>query len=319
MSLPSQTESGLAVGGHVAVDVAERDQVRGEVRHLDADGLLAGDRGEDADLGGRERVAEVVLELRDLRHLGARRELELVARDARAGDLADDRRLDAEVREAGDERLARRAALARRSGPRPASSVEQRAVRQLVLGRRTSATSKSESCVSSVLLLRRQASRGRQRNSATAGGVGDEVGVVVHDVDGRPRARARVRGRLGSGSAPARGVGAGSRAAGRAVEARRTAWPERRRIAPSEAPVRKSTPASGEQDAEDRRARRCRAPSATSHSSRRRPSRRARVPSVSIRPSDRRARARAGTGRRRRARCASRSARRAGTSTTGAR
>ena len=51
----------------LAVDVAERDEVRGEVRHLDADCLLARDRREDADLGRRERVAEVVAELGDLR------------------------------------------------------------------------------------------------------------------------------------------------------------------------------------------------------------------------------------------------------------
>ena len=56
MSLPSQTESGLAVAGSGVEDVAERDEVRREVRQLDADRLLAGDRREDADLGRRERV-----------------------------------------------------------------------------------------------------------------------------------------------------------------------------------------------------------------------------------------------------------------------
>ena len=63
------------------------------------DGLLARDRREDPDLGRRERVREVVLERRDLRHLRAGRELQLVAGDPRAGDLADDGRVDAEVRE----------------------------------------------------------------------------------------------------------------------------------------------------------------------------------------------------------------------------
>ena len=90
----------------VVVDVAERDEVRREVRHLDADRLLARDRREDADLGRRERVGEVVLERGDLRDLRARRELELVARHARAGDLADERRVDAEVRERLHERVA---------------------------------------------------------------------------------------------------------------------------------------------------------------------------------------------------------------------
>src|SRR5919198_673560 len=74
MSLPSQTESGLA-----------------------ACRLLAGNRRQDPDFRRRERVREVVLQRGDLRDLGARRELELVARHARAGDLAADLRLDAEV------------------------------------------------------------------------------------------------------------------------------------------------------------------------------------------------------------------------------
>ena len=42
---------------------------------------------------------------RDLGDLRSRRELQLVACDARAGDLADDGRLDAEVRECLDEKL----------------------------------------------------------------------------------------------------------------------------------------------------------------------------------------------------------------------
>ena len=68
-----------------------------QVGHLDADGLLAGDRRQDADLGRGERVGEVVAQRRDLADLRARRELELVARDARAGDGADQAGLDAEV------------------------------------------------------------------------------------------------------------------------------------------------------------------------------------------------------------------------------
>ena len=41
-------------------EIAERDEVGRAVGHLDADRLLAGDRREDADLGRRERVGEVV-------------------------------------------------------------------------------------------------------------------------------------------------------------------------------------------------------------------------------------------------------------------
>ena len=73
--------------------------LRREVRHLDADRLLARDRGEDADLRRRQRVREVVLQARDLGDLRPRRQLELVADDPRAGDLPDHGRLDAEVRE----------------------------------------------------------------------------------------------------------------------------------------------------------------------------------------------------------------------------
>ena len=89
----------------VVEDVAERDEVRGGVRDLDADGLLAGDRREDADLRRGERVREVVLQRGDLRDLRPGRQLKLVARDARPGDLADDGRVDPEVRERRDERL----------------------------------------------------------------------------------------------------------------------------------------------------------------------------------------------------------------------
>ncbi len=62
-------------------DVAEVDDPPARVRHLDPDRLLARDRRQDADVGGGQRVGEVVLELRDLRHLRAGREPQLVARD----------------------------------------------------------------------------------------------------------------------------------------------------------------------------------------------------------------------------------------------
>src|SRR5581483_1434816 len=113
-----------------------RDEVRAEIRHLDADRLLAGDRREDADLRRRESVAQVVFQVRDLADLRARRELQLVARHARARDLPDDRRLDAEVRKTGDERLGDALVrLAVRAGAR-LRLLEQGAVRQLVLGER---------------------------------------------------------------------------------------------------------------------------------------------------------------------------------------
>ena len=75
--------------GQVVEDVAERDEVRLEIRDLDAHRLLARDRREDPDLGRRERIGEVVLQCGDLRDLRAGRELQLVACDARSGDLAD--------------------------------------------------------------------------------------------------------------------------------------------------------------------------------------------------------------------------------------
>ena len=90
MSFPSQTDERARARGQVAEDVAERDELRREVRDLDADGLLPGDRSEDPDLRGRERIREVVLEPGDLGHLRARRELELVAGHARARDLPGD-------------------------------------------------------------------------------------------------------------------------------------------------------------------------------------------------------------------------------------
>ena len=87
-------------------EVAERDEVRRAVRHLDADRLLARDRREDADLGRRERVGEVVAQRGDARDLRARGELQLVARHARARDRADQARLHAVLVERGEQRVA---------------------------------------------------------------------------------------------------------------------------------------------------------------------------------------------------------------------
>ncbi len=119
-------------GRRVLEDVAELHDPPARVGDLDADGRLAGDRREDADVGRRQRVGEVVLELGDLAHLDAGREAQLEARDVRAGDGADDLRLDAEVPERLDQ--ARRGLLlaggvrARLLGGR---ALEQRDARQL--------------------------------------------------------------------------------------------------------------------------------------------------------------------------------------------
>ena len=85
------------VGGRVLVDVAEVHDLAPRVGDLDADRLLAGDRRQDADVGGGQRVGEVVLELRDLGHLDSRCQPDLVARDVRSGDAPDDLGLDPEV------------------------------------------------------------------------------------------------------------------------------------------------------------------------------------------------------------------------------
>ena len=60
------------------------------VGHLDADGLPARDRGQDADVGRRHRVGDVLVEARDAGDLHAGAELELVAGDRRADDHADE-------------------------------------------------------------------------------------------------------------------------------------------------------------------------------------------------------------------------------------
>ena len=95
--------------GRRLVDVAEPDHPPVGVGNLDPHRLLAGDRCEDADVGGGERVREVILELGDLRDLGAGCEAQLVARDVRTGDRADHLRLHAEVPERLDQAVGRAA------------------------------------------------------------------------------------------------------------------------------------------------------------------------------------------------------------------
>ena len=102
-SLPSHTVSGLEPSGGGAVDVAEGDHLALQVRDLDADRGLARDRGEDADLGRRQGVGQVVLHLADLAHLDAGGQLQLEAGDVRAADGPDDLRVDLEVGERLDQ------------------------------------------------------------------------------------------------------------------------------------------------------------------------------------------------------------------------
>ncbi len=71
-----------------AQDVAERDQLPPPIRHLDADRRLPRDRGEDAHVGCRQRIRDVVREARDLGDLHTGRELDLVSRHGRPGDDA---------------------------------------------------------------------------------------------------------------------------------------------------------------------------------------------------------------------------------------
>ena len=88
MSLPSHTVSGDQSARRLLEDVAEVDDPAPGVGDLDADRLLARDRRQDPDLGGGQRVGEVVLELGDLGDLGPGRQPQLVAGDVRAGDAA---------------------------------------------------------------------------------------------------------------------------------------------------------------------------------------------------------------------------------------
>ena len=101
--------------------------------HLHADRLLARDRRENADLGRRQRVGEIVLQRRDLGHLRAGRELELVARDAWAGDLAGDVCLDPEVPERRDECAGGLVVGVRASPVAGRRAAQQRAVREAVV------------------------------------------------------------------------------------------------------------------------------------------------------------------------------------------
>ena len=79
--------------------VAQVHHLADLVRHLDAHGALAGNRGEDAHVVGREGVRQVVAHVRDLRHLDPGRQSQLVAGHVRAAHAAHHLRLNAEVPE----------------------------------------------------------------------------------------------------------------------------------------------------------------------------------------------------------------------------
>ena len=132
MSLPSQTDRGLAVAGSWSKTSPSVTRFGDRFGDLDADRLLARDRRQDADLRRRERVREVVLECRDLGHLRPGRELELVAGDARAGDLADDACIHTEVGQSAGQGLRDLAVVALAGGP-GRSALEERRLGQDVV------------------------------------------------------------------------------------------------------------------------------------------------------------------------------------------
>ena len=101
--------------------VAEGDDLLVDVGDLDADRRLAGDRAEDADVGGRDGVGDVLRQRRDLLDLHRGAELDLVAGDRRAAGVAGDGGVDAELvhhlHQPLDDRVAGLGArLVRRSG-----------------------------------------------------------------------------------------------------------------------------------------------------------------------------------------------------------
>ena len=203
MSFPSQHRERARLAGHVPEDVAEGDELRRQVRNLDADRLLARDRRQDPDLGRRERVGEVVLEAGHLRDLRPRRELQLVAHDARPRDLADDRRVDAEVRERARQLLRdlrARGAVVARHGRRGFSSARSGSRYSPPAG-----TSKSiPSAFSSVGVRSSRRRRRRDERRRLGGGRDrcDHVGIALGGVDGRALPRRRGPG-SGSGSSSA--------------------------------------------------------------------------------------------------------------------
>ena len=257
MSLPSHTDSGEPDDRPLPPPsprsrrkMSPRYTIRWQlVGHLHPDGLLAGDRSQDADVGRGERVGDVVLELGDLRDLGAGREPQLVARDARAGDAADDLCLDAEVAQRLDQRLGDlvlvggvgalalaglaqqlrvgqpvAAALGlghRRSAARPGGSAARDRARRLrgcASGARFWIS--RSTCGERVLLGVERVALGRDGHRA----LGLGLGIRQQDLDPRarpraPRAAARPASRVVRGRARARWQAASARGAARRADA----------------------------------------------------------------------------------------------------
>ena len=88
-----------------AQHVPERDVLAVEVRDLDADGGLARDGAEDAHVGRGDGIRDVLRQGGDALDLGARAELDLVARDRRAAREARDGGVDVELVEDVGQRL----------------------------------------------------------------------------------------------------------------------------------------------------------------------------------------------------------------------
>ena len=97
MSRPMATSSGwrCRVRPRRLEDVAQRDELAGPVRHLDADGRLARDGREDAHVGRRHGVGDVLGEAGDPGDLDAGAELDLVTGHRRAHPAPHEAGLDA--------------------------------------------------------------------------------------------------------------------------------------------------------------------------------------------------------------------------------
>ena len=87
----------VTAGGRRGEHVGQPHHFAVGVGHLDADGGLAGDRGQHADALGGHRVGDVLLQRGDLLHLDARPQLDLVAGDGGPAGAAGDGRVDLEL------------------------------------------------------------------------------------------------------------------------------------------------------------------------------------------------------------------------------
>ena len=69
-----------------AKDISERYQPAAAIGNFDPDGALAGNRREETNIRGGERIGDVVGEPGDARHLDPRCQLDLIAGHGRAGN-----------------------------------------------------------------------------------------------------------------------------------------------------------------------------------------------------------------------------------------